>query len=198
MRETCGRLSPACFTEHCTLSRCARSDLILLFKARERRSYLGVAAPVVGVTHNGHHLKLPQCSDESGQGNPSMLLRGSSGEDRSSSTEDHLPRTPSRRSHLVVFGGEEFYDLSSHEMVAFHLETDSSGLSKVCVNWKVLSLQTVCITSNTVPGSVWWSRGQRSTSHHACISSALDPLWRMEWYHCHSGNLRTSYFLIKM
>lgn len=40
-----------------------------------------------------------------------------------------------------------------------------------------------------IPGSVWWSQEQQSTSHHACISSALDPLWRMEQYHYHSKNL---------
>lgn len=40
-----------------------------------------------------------------------------------------------------------------------------------------------------IPGSVWWSQEQQSTSHHACISSALDPLLRTEQCHCHSENL---------
>lgn len=47
---------------------------------------------------------------------------------------------------------------------------------------------------NTVPGSVWWSQEQQSTSHHACISSALDPLWRMELYRYHSENLIRNIF----
>lgn len=55
MRET---YFTAHFTEHCRLSRSARSDLIVLFNTRESCSYLRVAAPVVGITHNGHHLKL--------------------------------------------------------------------------------------------------------------------------------------------
>lgn len=50
--------SPAHFTESCSLSRRARSDLIVLLNTRDSCSYLRVAALLVGITHNGHHLKL--------------------------------------------------------------------------------------------------------------------------------------------
>lgn len=52
-----------------------RSHLVVLFDARERGSYLGVAAPVIGVTHDGNHLEFLQRSDESGQRDPCVLLR---------------------------------------------------------------------------------------------------------------------------
>lgn len=50
---------------------------------------------------------------------------------------------------------------------------------------------------HTVPDSAWWSQGQQSTSHHAYISSALDPLWRMERYRYHSETLGENVFLNK-
>lgn len=93
-----------------------------------------VGAPVVGITHNGHHLKFMQCSDESGQGHPSMLLRGKSSSDRSSSTGTHQHCAGAAYSHLIIFGSEDFYDLISYELVALHLETDGLALFKVCIN----------------------------------------------------------------
>lgn len=126
--------SVACVTEYCSLTRSARSDLRVLFNARESRSHLRVAASVVGVTHNGHHFKLTQSSDESRQGNPSMLLGGNRRKNRLLSMGNHLQCTHSHYSHLVIFGSEEFYDLISHKLVALHLEADSLGLFKVCIN----------------------------------------------------------------
>lgn len=190
-----------CFAEYWGLNRSARSHLIVLFNARESRSHLRVAASVVGVTHNGHHFKLTQCSDESRQGNPSMLLRGNRRKKRSPSTGNHQQCTRSQYSHLIIFGSEELYDLISHKVVALHLEADGLGLLHkwiICLHKLEFSLLKDHLHYiNTVPGSVWWSQGQQSTSHHACISSALDPLWRMGLYRYHSETLRRNFKLNK-
>ncbi|TNN84457.1 Collagen alpha-2(VI) chain [Liparis tanakae] len=61
-------------------------------------SHLRVAAPVIGVTNNGHHVEFIQRSDESGQRDSCMLLR-----------ERH-------RKHLD--------DLSPHELMATYLQAD--------------------------------------------------------------------------
>lgn len=137
--------SLACFTQYCSLNRSAISHLIVLFNAWESRSHLRVAASVVGVTHNGHHFKLTQCSDESRQGNTSMLLGGNRRKNRLSSTGNHQQCTRSHYSHLIIFGSKEFYDLISHKLAALHLEADGLGLFRVCINLNFLSSKTICI-----------------------------------------------------
>lgn len=51
------------------------SHLVLLLDAREGCPYLRVAAPIIGITYNGHHFEFIQRPDEGWERHSCMLLR---------------------------------------------------------------------------------------------------------------------------
>lgn len=94
-------------------------------------------------------------------------------------------------SHLIIFGSEHLDDLISHELMTMYLSADSNNKDKVVLFECLFDVTSVShYTTSALPSSVWRSPEQRSTSRRACISSALDPLWRREQCHFHNENLR--------
>lgn len=102
---------------------------MVLLDAGEGCSHLRVAAPVIGITYNGHHVEFIQRSDESGQRNSCMLLRERNG---SVSMRSHQQCGGSLYSHLIILGRKHLDDLSPHEMMATYLQAD--GVKEQSVN----------------------------------------------------------------
>lgn len=96
-----------------------RSDLIVWLDTWESCAHLGVAAPVVGVTHYGHHFEFIQRTNKSRQSHSRMLLgqKSRNKDNGSVSACSDQQRTSSSNCHLIVPGSKYLDDLCSHEMM---------------------------------------------------------------------------------
>lgn len=102
------------------------THLIVLLDARESCSNLRIAAPVVGVTYNGHHFQFIQRPNDSRQRHSCMLL-GQTGRNRnrSASTYSHQVCCGPLHSHLIILWSEHLDDLISHKLMAMNLHSGS-------------------------------------------------------------------------
>lgn len=95
------------------------AHLVVLLDAREGCSHLRVAAPVVGIADNGHHVKVVQRPDERGQSDGSVLPTLTV----TSLSRCNPPQPPRPQPHLIPLWSKHLDGLSSHEPVAMNLQT---------------------------------------------------------------------------
>lgn len=98
-----------------------KPHLIVLLDTRESCADLRVAAPVISVTHNSHHLEFIQRSDKSRQSHSGVLLGHKGGQNTSGSRRLHQPCSSRRRSYLIIPCSKNFEDLRSHELMTLYL-----------------------------------------------------------------------------